>query len=93
MSTDSNTDILKTHGLAVLDEGDAGVTVRGIRPQWLASLARYYEQHDLPPLGSAVPRPVKCNGGTPRTQALRFPAGTCGQVRVLLECWHVPHWL
>ena len=93
MSTESDADILRTHGLAVLDEGDAGVTVRGIPPQWVASLARYYEQHDLPPLGSTVPHWTTHTGGAPRTQALRFPAGTYRQVRALIECWHVPHWL
>ena len=93
MSTDSNTDILKTHGLAVLDEGDGGVTVRGIRPQWIEALARFYDDHDLPPLGSVVPYLVTGSGGTPRSQTLRFPAGTYQQVRRLLECWQVPHWL
>jgi hypothetical protein len=93
MGIETNTDILKTHGLAVLDEGDSGVTVRGIRPQWYASLARYYEQHDLPPLGAVAPIWVTSNSGAPRTQTLRFPAGTYKQVRALLECWHVPHWL
>ena len=88
-----NTEILSTHGLAVLDEGDNGVTVRGIPQKWYSALAHFYQQHDLSPLGLAAGVWVNRYGGIPRTQALRFPAGTYQQVRELLQCWQVPHWL
>jgi hypothetical protein len=93
MDTQANTEILATHGLSVLDEGDNGVTVRAVPPQWYSALAHYYEQHDLAPLGLASGVLANRYGGVPRTQSLRFPAGTYHRVKELLQCWHVPHWL
>jgi hypothetical protein len=90
---DTDTEILKTHGLVIMDEGTQGVTVRGIPSQWFSALAHFYAQHDLSPLGLASGVWVDRYGGIARTQSLRFPAGTYAQVKELLECWQVPHWL
>jgi hypothetical protein len=90
---DTDTEILKTHGLVIMDEGVNGVTVRDIPSQWFSALALFYEQHDLSPLGLASGILVNRYGGIPRTQSLRFPAGTYRQVKELLQCWQVPHWL
>jgi hypothetical protein len=93
--TQKNTDILSTHGLAVLDEGDKGVTIRGIPPQWFATLAEFYQRHNAPPLGLASGTSMwsEQTSQSTRTQTLRFPAGTYHQVRELLQGWQVPHWL
>jgi hypothetical protein len=92
----SNTDILTTHGLAVLDEGDKGVTIRGVPPRWFATLAEFYQRHNLSPLGLLASGTNVWSGQTSqgnRTQTLRFPAGTYKHVRELLQSWQVPHWL
>jgi hypothetical protein len=79
--------------MAVLDEGDHGVTVRGVSPRWFAALAEFYVLHELAPLGLGSAVWLDPNADTPQTQTLRFPAGTYRQVKELLQCWQVPHWL